>query len=139
MKVLLDINVILDVLADREPFAEPAAGVLALLEHQIVDGFIAGHTATTLHYLLHRSLDKQRAKRAIMDLLKLVSVVPVDHDRLLHALAMNWSDFEDAVQVACAEKAEVDYIVTRDPKHFRRSDVPILSPPELLALFAELP
>ena len=138
MRVLLDINVILDVLADREPFADAAAGVLALLEHQTLEGCIAAHTVTTLHYLLQKSLGKRRAKRAIMDLLKLVTVVPVDHDRLLHALAMDWSDFEDAVPNACAEKAEAEYIVTRDAKHFRRSDVPTIAPPALLALFAEL-
>ena len=49
-------------------------------------------------------------------------------------LALNWTDFEDAVQAACAEKAEADYLVTRDKKGFRRSPVKTVTPAELLAL-----
>lgn len=139
MKVLLDINVVLDVLADRAPFAEDAASVMSLLEAEEVDGFVAAHTITTIHYLLTKHTGKRVAKRAVLDLLKLVTVVAVDQDRLLHGLALDWDDFEDAVQVACAEKAEVDYLVTRDKKLFRKSDVPTLSPPELLALVSGPP
>lgn len=134
MRVFLDTNVILDVLADRQPFADDAAAVLSLIETGEAQGFIAAHTATTLFYLLHKELGLKRAKKALMDLLRLVDVVPVDQDRLLHALAMNWDDFEDAVQAACAAKIEADYMITRNPADFSRADVPTLSPAEFLAL-----
>ncbi len=134
MRLVLDTNVILDVLADREPFAEDAAAVLSLIETGQAQGFIAAHTATTLFYLLHKELGLKRAKKALMDLLKVVDVVPVDHDRLLQALAMNWDDFEDAVQAACAAKIEGDYLITRNQDDFAGAEVPILSPPEFLAL-----
>ena len=68
------------------------------------------------------------------DLLHLVTVVPVDEDRIRHALAMKWADFEDAEQAACAEYAEVDYLVTRDKRGFRKSPVRTVTPAELLAL-----
>jgi hypothetical protein len=82
---------------------------------------------------LERDLGLRRAKSALADLLKLVEVVAVDHDRLLHAMAMNWEDFEDAVQAACAAKADVDYFVTRNPSDFSASDLEIISPAELVA------
>ena len=50
---------------------------------------------------------------------------------------MNWTDFEDAVQAACAEKAEVDYLVTRDKTGFKKSAVRPVTPSELLALIQE--
>ncbi len=134
MKLFIDTNVILDVLADREPFAEDAAALLSVIERGEVEGFIAAHTATTVFYLLRKELGLKRAKKALMDLLKLVDVVAVDHDRLLQALAMNWKDFEDAVQAACAAKIDADYLITRNQDDFSRSDVPTRSPAEYMAL-----
>lgn len=134
MRLFFDTNVLLDVLADREPFAEDAARLLSLLERGHASGFIAAHTATTLFYLLSRALGRKKAKSALLDLLKLVDVVSVDQDRLLQALAMNWKDFEDAVQAACATKAEVDYLVTRNERDFAKADVDVISPKDLLAI-----
>ena len=136
MKLLLDVNVLLDVLANREPFADDAALILSAIERDRHTGFVAAHTVTTLFFLLNRSVGKRKARKAVTDLLKLLEVVAVDHDRLLQALAMNWSDFEDAVQAACATKAEVDYLVTRDEAGFRGADVEVISPAELVAVLS---
>ena len=133
-RVLLDVNVVLDVLADREPFADASTAVLSRVETGALEGFLAAHTITTLHFLLSQHLGKARTRRALTSLLGLVELVPVDEGRLRHALAFNWADFEDAVQAACAEKAEADYLVTRNKPDFRRSPVKAVTPAELLAL-----
>ncbi len=133
-RVLVDVNVLLDVLADREPFAGDAQAVLARIEEGTLQGLVAAHTMTTLHYLLSKHLGKARSRRALLDLLLLLRVVAVDEDRLRHALGLNWADFEDAVQAACAEKAEAEYVVTRDKRGFARSAVKPISPAELLVL-----
>jgi predicted nucleic acid-binding protein len=133
VKLFLDTNVVLDVLANREPFADEAAVVLSLIERGEAKGFVAAHTVTTLHYLLQRAVGGRKARRALADVLKLVEVVAVDHDRLLQALGMNWKDFEDAVQAACAQKADVDYLVTRNPADFAKAYVDVVTPSQLLA------
>lgn len=135
-RVLLDVNVVLDVLASREPFADDAEAVLRLVESGLLEGLIAAHTITTLHFLLSRHLGKARAKRTLTDLLHILRVVAVDEDRIRHALALSWPDFEDAVQAVCAERAAADYLVTRDKTGFRRSAVKAVTPAELLALVA---
>lgn len=134
IRVLLDVNIVLDVLANREPFAEDAAAVLQLAEGGVIDGLLSAHTVTTLHYLLSRHLGKARAKKVLGDLLQLVGVVAVDENRIRHALAMNWTDFEDAVQAACAETAAADYLVTRDKKGFKQSAVGVVTSAELIAI-----
>lgn len=136
-KVLLDINVVLDVLADRQPFADDAVAVLARIEKGSLQGFLAAHSVTTLHSLLSKHLGKAKARRVLTDLLQLLGIVPVDEDRLRHALALAWNDFEDAVQAACAEKVEADWLVTRDKRGFKRSAVKPVTPSELLALMQE--
>jgi predicted nucleic acid-binding protein len=133
-RVLLDINVILDVLADREPFSDDAAAVLGRIESGNLEGFLAAHTVTTLHFLLAKHLGKARTRKVLTDLLRIVDLAPVDEDQIRHALAANWADFEDAVQAACAEGVGADYLVTRNKRDFRKSVVPTLTPAELLAL-----
>lgn len=133
-RVLLDINVILDVLADREPFSDDAAAVLGRIESGNLEGFLAAHTVTTLHFLLAKHLGKARTRKVLTDLLRIVDLAPVDEDQIRHALAANWADFEDAVQAACAEGVGAGYLVTRNKRDFRKSVVQTLTPAELLAL-----
>jgi predicted nucleic acid-binding protein len=133
-RVLLDVNVVLDVLANREPFVSDAEIVLRLVESGRLEGLLAAHTVTTLHFLLSRHLGKARSKRVLDDLLQITRIVAVDDGRIRHALAMNWADFEDAVQAACAEQAEAEYLVTRDKKGFRHSVVKVVTPAELIAV-----
>lgn len=133
-RALIDVNVVLDVLAEREPFVSDSQAVLQLVEAGAVEGVLAAHSVTTLHYLLSKHLSKTKARKTLEDLLHLLGIVAVDEDRIRHALAMNWADFEDAVQAACAEKAEADYLVTRDKRGFKGSVVQAVTPAELVAL-----
>jgi predicted nucleic acid-binding protein len=137
MKVFLDTNVILDVLAGRKPFVTDARAVLSQVEAGRAEGFIAAHSVTTLFYLLRRGLGKKTARRVLLDLFRVVRIVSVDEDRIFQALGMEWEEFEDAVQACCAANIEADVLLTRDRDGFRRSPVPVLSPAEFLALHGE--
>ena len=134
MKLLLDINVLLDVLLGREPWAEPAAELLSRIEATPSAGFVAGHTLTTTHYVVSRARDPETAARALTDLLRLVEVVPVEKADFHQALVLPVEDFEDAVQAAAALKIGADYIVTRDEKGFRSLPVPAVGPGAALSL-----
>ncbi len=133
-RVLYDVNVVLDVLADREGHAEASSAALGLSERGRVEGALAAHTVTTLHYLLERDLGRAGARRALTALLSIVEIEAVDGHRLRHALGMAWPDFEDAVQAACAEATGADYLVTRDTTGFKKSAVRVVTPAELVAL-----
>ena len=76
-------------------------------------------------------VDALAAVRSIAGSLILVSV---DYRAVRRALALPGNDFEDNLQIACAEIASLDLIVTRDPDGFRDSPVPAHSPAEVLAL-----
>jgi len=134
VKLLLDFNVIVDVLTARRPWVEHSAAVLSLLDDARVEGFVAVHTITTIHYLLTEHLGRKKAAAALLDVLRLVRVVPVDHDMMLKALSLGWKDFEDAVQAVCALQVGADYVVSRDPDDFESFSIPVVSPSDLLAL-----
>lgn len=132
MKLLLDINVLLDVILSREPWAAEAAQLLALIESGKASGYVAGHTVTTVHYVAAKALGRSRATAVVADVLRIVEVVPVEKDDFLQALALGPGDFEDAVQAACALKAGVDRIVTRNAQDFQGISIPAQPPGAIL-------
>jgi predicted nucleic acid-binding protein len=134
VKLFLDTNVVLDVLAQRKPWVQEAATLLSLIEAGGVDGLVAPHGVATIHYLLTKWQDRSRASQALADLTRIVRVAPLDHDAVLQALALGWPDFEDALQAVCAQNAGADHFVTRDPDGFSKSAIPPLPPSEALAL-----
>lgn len=128
MKLLLDINVILDVVLAREPWAAYAARLLGAVERGEHEGWIAAHTVTTVHYLVARARDRRAAVLAVTDLLDIAAVAPVGDAELRRALVLDLPDFEDAVQAACAMAVGTDALVTRDAAGFDGLDLPVLTP-----------
>ena len=136
MRLFLDLNVVLDVLARRDPWFEHSSAVLSLVENRGAEGHVAAHTITTLHYLLSKHIGRGPAAAAIVDLLALVTVDEVGQETLTRALALGWGDLEDAVQAICALRIGADYLVTRDPRGFADLSLAVVSPSELVALLS---
>lgn len=95
---------------------------------------MAVHTISTIHYLLSRQLERTKAGAALVDLLRLVEVVPVSHAMIFRALSLGWSDFEDAVQAVGALEVEADCVVSRDAGDFASLPIPVVTATELLNL-----
>jgi len=136
LRVLLDVDVVLDVLTKREPFFHDSAALLAACETGRCEGLVAAHTVTTIWFLLAKHQDASFARGRVSDLLRIVGVAPVDDDVIRRALVAGFPDFEDAVQMAAALAAAADYVATRNLADFSRGPVPCLAPAELLALLA---
>ena len=131
-RVLIDINVLMDVLQKREPFYDASAQVLSLAEDARIDGFISAHAVTTLMYLLAKDRSISSAKAIITSLLQFLKVIKVDQSTIEQAMNLDCRDFEDAVQMIAALQAGLDYVVTRNPRDFGSSLVPVLQPVELI-------
>lgn len=138
MKILFDTNVILDVLLDREPFAEPAAHLMSKVEESEIQGFISAITVTTLHYLLAKSLGKTKAKKHIQSILSLFEIAPVNRLVLEDAFDNKFQDYEDSVIYDSAIHSGAEYIVTLDGKDFKHSKIPVYEPIEMIKLIRRL-
>jgi hypothetical protein len=132
LRVLLDLNIVMDVLARRQLFYENSAKVWAAAESGWVEGYIAAHSLTNIYYLLNRHCARKEAALAVADLMRVFSVATVGRDVLYQALTLGWKDFENAVQVVAAAQAGATFIVTRSPADYPNSPVPLISPGELL-------
>ena len=133
MRVLLDINVILDVLLAREPWRTEAEAIWDANRDGRLDAFISAATLPTVFYVVRKQADRPRAHLAVTNCVRSLEIVPVDRTALEMATTLPGSDFEDNLQIACAALFHLDAIVTRDPKGFAGSPVPVLTPAELLA------
>ena len=132
-RVLFDTNVVLDVILDRAPHVAASASALDLVGRGQVEGYVAGHAVTTSAYLVQREKGAAQARQALMHLLAKAQVAPVTDAAVRLALALEFADFEDAVCAAAAQEAGCAVIVTRHPRHFRKSVVPAMLPEAFLA------
>ncbi len=132
MKVLIDTNVVLDVLCDRKPFTEDSADVLKLCEVKKLAGYLCALSAADLVYILRRELDEKKVRDLMDKLTRIFTVADLKAGDLTKAAALGFSDFEDAVQCACAKRLKADFIVTRNVRDYAKSPVPAVTPTELL-------
>ncbi|NQW05205.1 MAG: PIN domain-containing protein [Acidobacteria bacterium] len=132
-RLLLDINLVLDVLLDRHPDAEDASAVWSAVESGQAVGLLSAHAMTTVHYLNAKAVGPKMAGKTTEALLSVFDVAVVDEAVLRSAAAMGWRDFEDAVTTAAAIRSKCDAIVTRNTKDFRKAPIRVLSPAEAAA------
>lgn len=136
LRLLVDTNVVLDVILDREPWAADAVRLLDSIERGEAKGFVAAHAVTTVHYIVARASDRSTANMAVADLLAVLTVVETGAAEFHRALAMGLGDFEDAVQAAACLSAGADYLVTRNARDFKGAPVSTRTPGEVLALLS---
>ena len=131
-RVLIDINILLDVLQQREPFYRASAGLLALAETGKIQGYIAAHTITTLFYLIQKDKSPSEARATITNLLQFIKIAPLDQDTIEQALNLDYHDYEDAVQMIAAVQCKSDCLVTRNVKDYQPVLLPVLKPVDFL-------
>ena len=135
-RILFDVNVVLDVLLDRKPYAEASAAAWAAVETGMAEGLLAAHAVTTIHYLVRKETGAVKARGILSAILRVFGIAAVNSTVIQEALQLPCSDFEDAVTAAAARLATCDYIVTRDPKGFRGSTIRPLTPEAAMPLFS---
>ncbi len=132
-RVLLDLNVLLDVIQEREPHYEKAARVLSRVASGEMAGCFPGHGVTTIHYVIKRLLGAEEAEQAVDWILGKLEVVPEEASTFLRARSLEFDDFEDAVVASAAEQAKCDRIITRNIEDFGKSPVTAVTPEEFEA------
>ena len=133
MRIILDTNVILDALLDRDPWANDAKAIWMAHADGRISAHLTASSLTDIFYISRRLTDRARAWQAVRACLDQLFVLGVGHAELEAAATSGEGDFEDNVQIACAQLAGVDFIVTRDPSGFIGSPVPVVAPSDFLA------
>lgn len=134
MRLMLDLNVLVDVFQQREPFYADSARVLGRIARFHHEGWIPGHALPTVYYVVQRTSGRGRAFEAVDWILGHLKIVPGDKADFRKARNSALEDFEDALVVSAAQTAQCDLIITRNPLDFAKSPVMTQVPKEFLAL-----
>lgn len=131
--VFLDTNILMDIIANREPFYDSSSEVYKLGILRKVKFFTSSNTILTLHYLLKKYLKEENIRKTLDEITQVVSIVPIDLYIIQESIKSNCKDFEDAAQIFAAKSVkEIDFIVTRNLKDFKNSEVTALNPDQFL-------
>ena len=132
MKILIDTNIILDVLYNRETFVDDSLKVLKCCEVKQVEGYICALSIPNIVYIMRKELDNNKIQELITKLTTIFNVVDLRATDLIKASNADFTDYEDALQATCASRINASYIITRNIKDFESSPVPAIKPSEFL-------
>ena len=133
MKILLDTNIILDFFLEREPFFQEASELFDAIADRRIEGFITASSVTDIFYICRRQTKNiKQARQILTTTLALLNICPVDRDILETALKSSLADFEDAVQIACAESQNLEAIITRNTQDFQNANIPVISANQIM-------
>ena len=134
MKIMVDTNIIIDVLLEREPFVDDSCKLLSLCEEHQIDGFVSASSITDIYYLVRKDTHStELAYKAIGKILEIVKICSVTNAEVLPAFQKKAKDFEDCLVAVCAKSINCDYIVTRNIRDFEEFDVPAIAPADFLS------
>ncbi len=131
--VFVDTNILIDLLADRPPFSNSAIEIFHLASQKKVSLFTSTHSIATTHYLLKKYINEQELREILYSLLDYIDLVSIDLSIIKKSLLSDHKDFEDAVQIFAAHSVRnLDFIVTRNARDFKKAEIAVLPPDELL-------
>lgn len=128
-KVLIDSDVILDSLFDREPFSEFATEILSMCESGKVKGFLTPIIYSNVYYLLRKVASHDKVIDKLKQLLSITEVLSMDKLVVQSALNSQFKDFEDSLQNSSAElNGNIEVILTRNLKDYKKSNIGVFTP-----------
>lgn len=138
-KILVDTNVLLDYLLEREPFFDDARKIVVSCAEGKIKGCIAAHSIPNMFFILRKDYNEKERREVLFHLCSIFDVEGIDKTKILSGLANeDFSDFEDCLQMECAKSYGADYIVTRNVSDFSLSDIKVIEPKDYLKLYEKI-
>jgi len=134
-KILIDTNIVIDLLAKREPYYPDAAKLFSLADKKIIRLSVSSLTFANTNYMLLKLKTPNEVKSILRKFKLLVNVLPLD-DKVIN-LALNdtdFKDFEDGLHYFSAIENDQEIIITRNLRDFKKSKIPIMTAEQFLTL-----
>jgi predicted nucleic acid-binding protein len=136
-RIFLDTNVFDDLFFDG-PAADDVAYILEHIKRHHLIGYTSPKTLMDVYYLIHAEAGWKEANKRVKQIYELVEISPQSQKEVREALALNWSDFEDAMQMASAKSQGVNKIITLDRKFQNKDKAFIWAPADLRSYIANI-
>jgi len=133
-RVFVDTDIIYDLLAKRDPFYLAAAQLFTLADEGKVQIYISALSLANLHYLISKQRTEEEAKEILRKFKVLVHVAPLNDKIIDLALNSEFSDFEDAIQYYSALQNEIEVLLTRNLKDYKKAHITVLTAQDFINL-----
>ena len=131
--IFLDTNILMDILANRQPFYKSSSELYKLGLSNQVFFYTSSNTISTLHYLLKKFTDEDNIRKSLDEITNVITIIPVDINIIKKSLKSSHKDFEDAIQITSAQSVnDMDCIVTRDLKDYKNAEIKVYTPDQFL-------
>ena len=135
IKAFIDSDVILDLLAKREPHYIHAAKLFTLIDRREIRAYTSPLVFANLHYLLKKLTSNSSALKSLRKLKTFVDILQIDERIIEQSLNSEFSDFEDAIQYFTAVNNGISLILTRNKTDYKKSKITISTPEEFLTVW----
>ena len=133
-RLLIDTNIVIDLLAKRDKFYDEAADLFSRADKKEVELTISSLTFANTSYILSKLKSVKDAKEILRKFKVLVELLSLDDKITELALSDDdFPDFEDGLQYYSAIENQIEIIITRNKKDFKKSKIPVLTAKEFLA------
>lgn len=132
--LFLDTNIIIDVLANRQPYSESATRLFDLAEKGKINLFISALSYSNIYYIIKKNCTHKEMISLLKDLESLTETLDVTKKIIAKSLVSDFKDFEDAIQYNTAiSNKKIAAIITRNVKDYKNIELAVLTPDEALS------
>jgi predicted nucleic acid-binding protein len=135
MKIMIDLNVILDYAEKRQPYYRYSSIVISQVLKGKCAEMVPAHALTTINYLVTKHANQQRANEVTDWMLAHFEVAPAEKSSFVRARNLSIGDFEDAVVATLAMISQCDIIVTRNISDFASSPILAVTPEQFVGRY----
>lgn len=132
MNVFVDSDIILDLLAHREPFYTYAAELFTLIDKKKIKAYTSPLIFANLHYILKKQKSNSFAPKSLRKLRTFINILPINSRVIEQALNSEFKDFEDAIQYFAAINNGIKVILTRNKTDYSKSKITISTAEEFI-------
>jgi predicted nucleic acid-binding protein len=133
-RVFVDTDIIFDLLAKREPFYSAAAHLFTLADEGKIQIYISALSMANIHYLIAKQQSESEAKQILRKFKVLVQVIPLTEKIIDLALNSEFEDFEDAIQYFSTLQNEIEILLTRNLKDYKKAQISVLTAQDFINL-----
>jgi len=135
LKVFIDCDVILDLFTKRKKFYLAAGEVFTLIDLGKIKGYTSPLVFSNIHYLCQKYKNKNFANNCIKKLESFLSILDINKKIVNLAITSDFTDFEDSLQYYTALEGNMNYIITRNIKDYKKKELPAITPLDFKNLF----
>jgi predicted nucleic acid-binding protein len=131
-KVFVDTDIILDLLANRNPFYKHAAILFSEADKGNIELYVSSLSFSNLNYLLSKQYSSDQARKKLLKFKTLVTVLAVTDKIVELALSSDFKDFEDGLQYFTATESGIKKLLTRNLKDFKAAEIIVMTAEQFL-------